>query len=135
MSEPHVLRIPLVAYRPLIDTGTPWSGGSVEGLAAQQAGRPARFGQRRFPRDGDVSVDRGVHGVDPGEHGLHDFKWRDPASAVQPRELGRRDEADVVADCVHRAHTPATTGEGRKKPGRRLNTSQRVSHSTGPTVK
>src|SRR5438094_731802 len=29
MSDPHVVRIPLVATRSLIDTGTPKSGGSV----------------------------------------------------------------------------------------------------------
>ena len=44
-------------------------------------------------------------------------------------------EAEVVATGSHRGQAPATAGEERRKLGRRLNTSQRVSHSTGPTAK
>src|SRR5262245_16003836 len=47
MSDAHVVRIPLVAYRSLIETGTPCSRGSVVAF------RPSSLVARRAPASAD----------------------------------------------------------------------------------
>ena len=54
--EPHVVRMPLVGVRSLIETGTPWSGGATGG-ALERGGRAPRLRERGLARDGDVGVD------------------------------------------------------------------------------
>ena len=134
--------MPLVGVRSLIETGTPWSGGSARAAAPERRRRAPRRGERGLARERDVGVEPRVDRVDPRQHRLHHLERRGAAGAVEARELGRRGEAEVagsghsgglgredlariervaeaVADVVDRQHGEEDRGAGEDRPVRR----------------
>jgi hypothetical protein len=72
--------VPAMSMMSLIVKGTPWKGGRPA-PAATALGRLGRLESPLAQHD-DGGVDRGIHGLDPPEVGLHDLGaslWAGPA--------------------------------------------------------
>ena len=97
ITEPMVVRTPLVNSRSLTENGTPWSGPS-RSPAITAVSAAARRVPRLVRGHGDERVHRRLEGLDPTEHRVHRLDGRDLLGAdlagegqrVGPMNVARR---------------------------------------------
>src|SRR6266481_4849174 len=142
MTEPHVVRMSLVENRSLIDTGTPWSGGSGLPLrpSACVARRAAVIADSRATvtyafTTGFTASRRARTACITSSGETFRALYKRASSVAERKQRSRLWLKGWVGTGLEHVQTAASTAGGRRNIGRRLYTSQRVTHSTGPTAK